>query len=67
MGIVIQFPVDAAARRSALVAHGARFETTGDVLILPVVRIERAMDESNGNSPDEGAAAGRRRRRRARS
>ena len=48
-------------------ADGARSETMGDVLILPVVRIERAADETNGNSPDEGTAAGRRRRRRARS
>ncbi len=67
MGIVIQFPVDAAAQRSASIAGGARFETTGDVLILPVVRIERGTDENNGNNPDEGATAGRRRRRRARS
>lgn len=65
MGIVIQFPVETATRRPA--TDSARFETAGDVLILPVVRIERATDETNGNSPDEGTAAGRRRRRRARS
>jgi hypothetical protein len=67
MGIVIQFPVEATARRAGSAADGARSETMGDVLILPVVRIERAADETNGNSPDEGTAAGRRRRRRARS
>ncbi len=67
MGIVIQFPVETAARRPSSVADSARAEMTGDVLILPVVRIERAVEESNGNSPDEGTAAGRRRRRRARS
>lgn len=67
MGIVIQFPVEAAARRPGSAADSARSETTGDVLILPVVRIERVTDETNGNSPDEGTAAGRRRRRRARS
>jgi hypothetical protein len=65
MGIVIQFPVETAMHRPVSAADGARFETTGDVLILPVVRIERAPDETNGNSPDEGTAAGRRRRRRA--
>jgi len=67
MGIVVQFPVDAAARRCGSAADSARYATMGDVLILPVVRIERATDETSGNSPDEGAATGRRRRRRARS
>lgn len=67
MGIVIQFPVETATRRLGSATEIARSDTTGDVLILPVVRIERATDESNGNSPDEGTAAGRRRRRRARS
>ena len=37
----------------------------GTVLILPVVRIEREIDEtSGGRGPEEGAAQGRRRRRR---
>jgi hypothetical protein len=67
MGIVIQFPVEAAMRRLDSAPKIARVEMTGDVLILPVVRIEREADETNGNSPDEGTAAGRRRRRRARS
>lgn len=67
MGIVIQFPVETATRRHGSATDIARAEMTGDVLILPVVRIERATDETNGNSPDEGTAAGRRRRRRVRS
>ena len=37
----------------------------GTVLILPVVRIDRQSDESNGGlGPEEGTAPGRRRRRR---
>jgi len=67
MGIVIHFPVEAALRRCGPAADMARSGTTGAVLILPVVRIERAAEETNGNSPDEGTAPGRRRRRRVRS
>lgn len=65
MGIVIDFPAEAAARRpgSTDVAGDA---SRGTVLILPVVRIERAADETNGSDPAEGTAPGRRRRRRAR-
>jgi hypothetical protein len=37
----------------------------GIVLILPVVRIEREPDKTNGGrGPEEGTAPGRRRRRR---
>jgi len=40
-------------------------EGMGTVLILPVVRIERQSDETNGGrGPEEGTAPGRRRRRR---
>ena len=40
----------------------------GTVVILPVVRIDRQIDETSGGSgPEEGTAPGRRRRRRARS
>jgi hypothetical protein len=39
-----------------------------EILILPVIRIERQIDDSNGGSgPEEGTAPGRRRKRRARS
>jgi hypothetical protein len=35
------------------------------VLILPVIRIERHTDETNGDrGPEQGTATGRRRRRR---
>jgi hypothetical protein len=64
MGIVIDFPVEAAARRPG--ATDVAGSERGTVLILPVVRIER-VDETNGSDPAEGTAPGRRRRRRARS
>lgn len=67
MGIVIDFPVETAARRPGSRVNVIRPDMAGDVLILPVIRIERDGEESNGNSPDEGTASGRRRRRRARS
>jgi hypothetical protein len=64
MGTIIQFPADAASRRSASTIDGAALGK-GTVLILPVVRIERDIDEtSGGRGPEEGAAQGRRRRRR---
>ena len=45
--------------------NGAHREGMATVLILPVVRIERALDEtSSGGGPEEGTAPGRRRRRR---
>ena len=44
---------------------GAPREDLGTVLILPVVRIERAAGETDdGRGPEEGAAPRRRRRRR---
>jgi hypothetical protein len=40
----------------------------GQVVILPVIRIERyGEDADGGRDPEQGATAGRRRRRRARS
>ena len=40
-------------------------EGMGTVLILPVVRIDRQTDETNGGrGPEQGTAPGRRRRRR---
>lgn len=68
MSIIIKFPADAAARRlDANVAPSLR-DVSAQILILPVIRIERQSDESNGGSgPEEGAAPGRRRKRRVRS
>jgi hypothetical protein len=64
MGTIIEFPPDAASRRLGSTMAGP-YESTGTVLILPVVRIERDGDGTSGGSgPEEGAAPGRRRRRR---
>jgi hypothetical protein len=62
MGTIIEFPADAASQRPGM--DGASREGLGTVLILPVVRIERPIDESGGRGPEEGTAPGRRRRRR---
>lgn len=68
MGTIIKFPANAAARRLGMSMDAAPYERSATVVILPVVRIERDADSSNGGSgPEEGAASGRRRRRRARS
>ena len=65
MGTIIEFPADAASRRPGPTMDGAASEGWGTVLILPVVRIERAGDETGGGrGPEEGTAPGRRRRRR---
>lgn len=65
MGTILEFPADAAARRpnSIVVAPGQRAE----IVILPVVRIERHAEPSSDGGPEQGDAPGRRRRRRARS
>jgi hypothetical protein len=65
MGIIIEFPADAASRRLGPTMDGASREGMGIVLILPVIRIERQPDEtSGGRGPEEGTAPSRRRRRR---
>jgi hypothetical protein len=65
MGTIVEFPADAASRRPGSIMDGAPREGMGTILILPVVRIERAPEETSGGSgPEEGAAPGRRRRRR---
>ena len=65
MGTIIEFPADAASRRLGSSMDGAAHEGTGTVLILPVIRIERQVDETSDNSgPEQGTAPGRRRRRR---
>ena len=65
MATIIEFPADAASRRLGSTLDGAPREGMGTILILPVVRIERDTDETNGDrGPEEGTAPGRRRRRR---
>jgi hypothetical protein len=63
MGTIIEFPADAASRRLGSTVDGAAQQAT--VLILPVIRIERQVEETSGDrGPEEGTAPGRRRRRR---
>jgi hypothetical protein len=65
MGTIIEFPADAASRRLGSTVGDAAQEGKATVLILPVIRIERQAEETNGGrGPKEGAAPGRRRRRR---
>ena len=65
MATIIEFPADAASRRLGPTMDGAPREGMGTVVILPVIRIEREPDETNGGSgPQEGTAPRRRRRRR---
>lgn len=70
MGTIIEFPADAPSRRATSGIDGGPREAgsravMGTVLILPVVRIEREPDKTNGGrGPEEGTAPGRRRRRR---
>lgn len=65
MGTIIEFPADAASRRPGSSFDGASNGGTGTVLILPVIRIERETDGTNGGGgPEEGTAPRRRRRRR---
>jgi hypothetical protein len=62
MGTIIEFP---ASRWVGSTMDGAPREGMGTLLILPVVRIERNVDGTDGGrGPEEGAAPGRRRRRR---
>lgn len=62
MGEVIRFPDEMGARGGKYVDTNTEAAT---VIILPVIRIDRGPDGSNGLEPDTGNNAGRRRRRRA--
>ena len=62
MGEVIRFPEDAGSARGRYIDASSEPAT---VIILPVIRIERDPDGSNGLEPHTGNNPGRRRRRRA--
>ncbi len=62
MGQVIQFPDAGCARGGKYVDANTEPAT---VIILPVIRIERGPDGSNGLEPTSGNQSGRRRRPRA--
>ncbi len=62
MGIVISFPaVERTARGSGSTADRSR---SASVVILPVIRIERYVEEPAGSCQPETARSPRRRRRR---
>lgn len=67
MGTIINFPTDPVARRLVVNVSAAPRDASAQILILPVIRIERQSDDSNGTGPEQGTATGRRRKRRARS
>jgi hypothetical protein len=60
MGIVIAFPADRCSAGSGLA--GAQ-DGGGSVLILPVVRVERHTDPSDGLEPSTSSPRGKRRKR----
>ena len=62
MGTVIRFPSE---RRMSWTGAGARpLDTTGSVIILPVIRIERHDDDpAGGIAPEAGASRSPGRRR----
>ena len=62
MGEVIQFPDEAGYGRGGRYIDASSEPAT--VIILPVVRIDRGPDGSNGIEPGTGNTSGRRRRRR---
>jgi hypothetical protein len=65
MGTIIEFPADAASRRLGSTMDGLTQKGKGTVVILPVIRIERQVEETSGDrGPEQGTAPGRRRRRR---
>ncbi len=62
MGEVIRFPDEAGNARGGKYVDANTEPAT--VIILPVIRVERNPDSSNGLEPDTGNTPGRRRRRR---
>jgi len=62
MGEVIQFPDEAGYARGGRYIDATTEPAT--VIILPVIRIDRGPDGTNGLEPDSGNSSGRRRRRR---
>ncbi len=62
MGELIRFPDEAGLGRGGRYIDASSEPAT--VIILPVVRIDRGPDGSNGIEPDTGNGSGRRRRRR---
>lgn len=66
MGSILAFPADAGLRRNTP-REAIAPEAMGHLVILPVIRIERYDDTTDGDRGPEEGKTGRRRRRRARS
>jgi hypothetical protein len=62
MGEVIRFPDEVGYARGGRYVDANMEPAT--VIILPVIRVERDIDGSNGLEPNTGNTPGRRRRRR---
>ena len=62
MGEIIRFPDEAGLARAGRYVDATTEPAT--VIILPVIRVERSPDDSNGLEPNTGNTPGRRRRRR---
>lgn len=60
MGIVIAFPAD---RCSAGSGMASGHDDGASVLILPVVRVERHTDPTDGREPGSSSPRGKRRKR----
>ena len=60
MGIVIAFPAERCSVGSGLIE--AR-DDSGSVIILPVIRVERHGDNSDGLEPNSSSPRGKRRKR----
>ena len=62
MGEIIQFPEESGYSRGGRYIDSRSEPAT--VIILPVVRIDRGPDGTNGSEPDATNSPGRKRRRR---
>ena len=63
MGMVIRFPLEDRIGHDA--RHAIAVAEPAEIIVLPVVRVERDVDEPTGGcAPDTGNSPGRGRRRR---
>ncbi len=60
MGIVIAFPAEKCSVGSGLIEPS---EDGGSIIILPVIRVERHGDNSDGLEPTSSSPRGKRRKR----
>ena len=60
MGTIITFPAERCTAGSGLTDARA---DSGSVIILPVIRVERYSEDSDGREPSTSSPRGRRRKR----